>query len=525
MTSELLIRSTTAELNFWEDNFFPWHWEETTRKHNEMFCNKSAYELFWTPLIGIEGLYDLGFNFSTVGKAYMNPNQSNFEKFQRSVLDKFKNGSEAFNILFSGGSVCAGVGTLNLDESLPEDYKNGLRAWGSYPRRLIFALQEAFNEIADHFHYKRIFISGKVCCTGGSSSIVGIENMYAKKYSCGKACGSWVDYTHSKWNANSTLMADRNDTGWSPDLFIWDHSANDGNPKFFDEMKPRRQIYESFIVHMLRLHNKPQVIVFDSVVYIRGERVSETMDMKRERLEINNIYGVPTIDYDVFNPAQQSIWYATSSNNPHPLWPTHLIWTELLFYTLLNQMRLSFGDEKNISLNANVSDDRFVNMSLNETSSCNNGYTTMLDFTQKYSNIEVQQGDSSTPLQIIGNWKISNEANKKGWLYLKSSDLLYDYNSISFSCHKMVTGHVSIGYYASYSPEWGVASVNITTITSNISIAVLSIEEINARWNERFSVVKLLEVDLPLSYGLDAINITISVQERRKFKVTSIACC
>ena len=526
-----LLVNTTLQFNESNINvddilrhFDEWHWKETTINHNNyLFAGSTDLQKrcyignYSRDIEGFNKIYDTRFNFAAVEKAWANPKSSNWISLER-IVKKKRNTNETLNILFSGGSVLNGVGCLYKPDSASDLFAFNLAAWCSYPRRLVLALQEALNEITTSLKQQPIIVSSRVCSGNGYSSVIGLQYAYAKKYAIGNSCGRWVDYRFpAAWNETDASIKYDDDTGWMPDIYIWDHSVNDGNPKFFSKEEPRAVVYDALIRHMVSLPNKPQVIVFDSVI---------SSPFKNERLNINNKLLVPTIDYSFIYRTHKpmSIWYATQDKNPHPGWPTHVIWAEILFYTLLKPLLTAYVDG---TIKIGQDDDAapLENESVNETMPCHAGYSTYLDFT-------MDAAGNDSPVRVTGNWSVSYEAGRRGWLYLGASHQhkvsSQDFNnSVTFRCSNISRGYIYIDYYKSYTPEWGRAVINITT--DNF---LVTSREIDSKWNTKYSIPYTEEIYLEsvqhgkkLLSDIPHVDVTVSVIHGGKFKLVSIACC
>ncbi len=506
-------------------HFDNWHWNETIVNHNKyLFKNDMDFKRCYVgnysrDIEGFNQIYDNRFNFAAIAKAWVNPKSSNWKLLEHAVKKK-RNTNETLNILFSGGSVLAGVGCTCKPKTGTETYALNLAAWCTYPRRIVRALQEALNEITTSLQQKPMIVSSRVCSGNGYSSIIGLQYMYAKKYSIGNSCGKWVDYRYpAAWNEGDASIIYNDNTGWLPDIYIWDHSVNDGNPKFFSAKEPRNVTYDALIKHMVSLPNKPQVVVFDSVV---------SSPYKDERLKINNKYLVPTIDYKYIYGAHKpnSIWFATNPKNVHPAWPTHVIWSEILFYSLMKPLLTAYVDSIK-----NDQDDDVASAkqdTLNETLPCHDGYSSYFDFT-----VDSALGASyDSPVRVAGNWSVAHESGRRGWLY--QNDFHHHgavspnhNNSITFRCRNVSSGYVSVDFYKSYTPEWGRAVINITT---NGLPSVVS-REVSSHWNIKYSIPYTEEIylerfqqDKNLS-DATYVDVTVAVTHGGKFKLTSIACC
>lgn len=145
-------------------------------------------------------------------------------------------------------------------------------------------------------------------------------------------------------------------------------------------------------------------------------------------------------------------------------------------------------------------------------------------------------GDSAIPITVSGNWSLGYDTIHKridasGWIYQSpahdsTGQRESSRNNLLFRCHNPRRGDVEIGYLASYSSNWGMANVTLTTYYDDQNIAS-SYGIIDSRWNLTFSVPQ----DFEISSGnkdfkiINYVDVNIEVVSGQKFKVISLSCC
>lgn len=497
----------------------------------------------------------------------------NFEKLRNSIFHQLSRISKGetrselvVNVLFIGGSVCAGIQCPAADiNTLTDEAAAMMRRHCAYPARFIKYLKAGMLAL---FNIESVLIASSDCCESGSFTQVGIDKIKNEDYQTGVCVTDPLKFVYNK----STGTVDKT---WEPDLIIWDYGVNDDVLRNFpDRMKgSREQKYEEFIQTASKMKRKPQIISFNSpnrFYHYREHGGIATV----ERYRVNKRYCVPTIDYLESiktagnNYMELTPYHAAKFVNNHVSWPTHVMWAELLAKSVL--LQLGSDIPRSIEKQGyNVKCDKpekpnnaVINPGIPDLSQfCPGEYSSFLRFrgghfiSSKMSPIEQLVG---TNLKV-GNWSFKSEEEahdftKTGWLYTaegssqNSSSFLRLPNSaqcqinrdgqLSFKLNSCPLGRVKFGFLSSYTKEWGEVEVSGYYIDSKKRILVGSGEKdtraslfkikLDSRWKEKYSLQSFKEISWKPS-GPEVSNITVSfnfcIGSGYKFKLESIGCC
>jgi hypothetical protein len=362
-----------------------------------------------------------------------------------------------------------------------------------------------------------------MCCVSATNSEQGTDVIRNKRYKPGEFCAKDDVF------ASSTGRTQAPDAAWEPELILWDYAANDQAQRFY-ESRSWTSVYHEFLTTALSLPTAPQVIILDNVFAYAA--VPGFMGAS-DRIAADVAFCVPTLHYHGAagsNLKEFSVWYATDRLNPHPQWPTHVLWAELAAQAILLAFEPFVSLDQPISSTIAAIDnsikkcpfpappsnttltsgDKHPNkhngvatVPADGSAFCSNGMasqkrfmggsfdpTSMAPLGMPISN-RIAGAESNRAPEING-WRFGKEPKvrdptKTGWLFdiqpegsVRSPQqdagasrvaCASTYNqSITFALLGCSSGEVEVGYISSYGSEWAAARISLFASTRGESI-------------------------------------------------------